>query len=862
MAVKYFSDFNDDDGRFWHAVIHDQNYGGSSPLEFTVGADGFVLDYDGSDTNRSQTIQSSTVDLSYIIQNNNDAGLLSDIAGSAEGRYQLEIYSGGASYSAGHLYWRGVILADVSTIQDEAYPQEFRIKAIDDLAGLRDVQFDTGSTGYSSLSGIVANALNKMRVWDITNDTHRFTVVSYLNVVDYGGTYRNPWTAAQLNYATFVDDSRFPNEYKKTYEVLDGILSGLGMRMYWRASTNVAVDSGFFVDSLNAQEYSPIQYSFTDFNNVATASSSLGYRQQITLDSANVHRLRGWSKGYLNPLLEVSRDFKYGSSPFVVDHEYSGNDLTHNWHNGTYDAVLMPAPTILYQEDSLISFRFKVIANHDEGNPNDQEFDGFTKRAGRLRIRAKLRFGQYYAERSINNEGTTGVYVTDGGAQAPVVTFSENAASWSTSSSNTIDFYTPPLIWTDNESQTFQMGIDLPPLPADLTSEICTVSYEIRPLASTGSVSAYQAAIGQLFDGNPANILKATVYPTDIFESAGATVTFKATNSNTDAREIKALQQVFFSDLLGTRGGGLFVYQNGQRTQPNEWQSPTNVGADLNLHNLVAKEWLEGQSTNIRKMTGTVRVSDTSIDGLSMADTVTHESVKYNIQKINFVATRGLYELDLLELTNGGTVTNPTEGFSDGYDNVINDPSRPAVSPVEVVVGEIQEKTDNITVSQAVNLDTLETNQSNILTVLKTSFTNDGAGLYSDSGKSTGASHMSLTSTTAKMQAGGGNTLIDLTETSPGIIALAVQVGTSPNEISSTALTLQGTTGSQLPNIIFNGNFSGIAISDLDDVTVSGIQTNQVLAWNGNNFVPVNQGGGGGSADTTELELKTIFLEQ
>ena len=99
MAVKYFSDFNDDDGRFWHAVIHDQNYSGSSPVEFTVGADAFTLKYSASDTDRAQTVQASTVELSYLIQNNNDTALLSDIAGSAEGRYQLEIYAGGATYS-------------------------------------------------------------------------------------------------------------------------------------------------------------------------------------------------------------------------------------------------------------------------------------------------------------------------------------------------------------------------------------------------------------------------------------------------------------------------------------------------------------------------------------------------------------------------------------------------------------------------------------------------------------------------------------------------------------------------------------------------------------------------------------------
>jgi len=87
-------------------------------------------------------------------------------------------------------------------------------------------------------------------------------------------------------------------------------------------------------------------------------------------------------------------------------------------------------------------------------------------------------------------------------------------------------------------------------------------------------------------------------------------------------------------------------------------------------------------------------------------------------------------------------------------------------------------------------------------------------------------------------------------------------VGPAGYEISRTAMQVQGLTGSQLPNIIFSGTVSGIDIGDLDDVTTSGVQTNQVLAWNGTNFVPVNQSGGGGVSDTTEIELKMIFLEQ
>ena len=43
---------------------------------------------------------------------------------------------------------------------------------------------------------------------------------------------------------------------------------------------------------------------------------------------------------------------------------------------------------------------------------------------------------------------------------------------------------------------------------------------------------------------------------------------------------------------------------------------------------------------------------------------------------------------------------------------------------------------------------------------------------------------------------------------------MSVQVGTSPSETSATAIDIQGTTGSQVPNITFNGNISGIELND------------------------------------------------
>ena len=867
MAVKYYSDFSDDDGHDWHIVIADSTYSGTNPLNFTVGSDGFALSYDGKDTDRSATIQPSTVEFSYWIQNGNDDQLLSDIAGSEEGRYMVEIYAGGATYSAGHLYWRGTLLSDISSFQDEYYPQEFRLLAIDDLAGLRDIPFETGSSGYVSLPALVAGMLNKMRVWDIAGTTHRATLCSWLEAQDGGGTWREIWTHGRLNMVSFTFTDTFPTTYRETYESLEGILSSLAARLYWRASTNPSVASGFVVDSLKAQRYDSDLLTGFSLNNSGSTSATTLARQEVNLDSSEVKRLRGFTKGFLNPLKRVERSFSYASNPFAVDHSYSGTTPSgSNFHDGSYAAVLNPAPTVEYEQGSLISLRFKAVFTHTAGSTGIAAFNSISEQAGKMHILVKFKIGQYYLERDLTTQGTSNTWVSASGGYCPVYSYTEDEASWEASSAGTfLEFMTPPLVWIEEQSKTFDLGFDCPPLPADLTSEDCTIAFTIRPVDADGLAATYTQEINTLFDGNEPQILNVVMYPTDVYEQNGSNITFKVENASAGAREVLKLPNVFFSDKLGNYGGGLFLYVGTTRTQPSEWQSPDNLNLNENLHNIVAKEWLEGQSGVLKKMSGEIRDFRASpTNAISLLDTVTHESINYSITSLKFNAARSVYTLDLIELKNSGSTTIQTETFSDGFDNPVIDVSRPNdTSPVqEAIVGDIEAKTDLITISQTVNLDSMESTLDDVTAILKTTFDNDGAGLYSDSSKATSASHISLTSTTAKLQAGGGNTSLDLSETSPGEITLAVQVGPAGYEISRTAMQVQGLTGSQLPNIIFSGTVSGIDIGDLDDVTTSGVQTNQVLAWNGTNFVPVNQSGGGGVSDTTEIELKMIFLEQ
>jgi len=787
MAVKYFSDFKDDNGADWHIVIYDSTYGGSSPLEFTVGADGFVLDYAGSDTNRSVAILPSRLEFGYYLQNNNDDQLLSDIAGCDEGQFMVEVYAGGSTYSAGTLYWRGTVLNDVSSYVDEYWPQEFRILAVDDLASLKDLPYETASSGYVPIPALVSGMLNKMRVWDLTASSHRATAVNWLEAKFGDGTYHDVWESCELNMVSFNDTSTFPTTYRDTYESLEGILSSFGLRLYWRASIDPSVASSFVIDSLTAQQYDTDLLTGYTINSSGTIASTTLTRQEIQLDSTGVKRLKGFQKGFLNPLKRAERKFSYGSNPFVVDHEYSGTPDINNFHDGSWDANLNPAPSVEYEAGTRVSLRFRAVFTNTAGNTSLTAFNTNAKRAGRFQIIAVFRIGQYYAERDLTVQGTTNTWLPAQAAYCPVVSYTEDAASWETTSSgHFLEWYTPPVVWTQDNSHTFDLGIDMPPLPADLTSETCEISFEIKPVDADGLQATYVSDIGDLYDDNPPQILSVTMYPTDIFEVAGSNITFKADNDATGASEVLKLPDSYFSDKLGSRGGGLFQTVSSVRFQPQDWQSPNHVAADINLHNLTSKEFVLGQSVTLRKLSGDVKDFRTSGNGITLLDTIEHSTISYSIMQLSFVAKTGIYRLDCLELKNSGAVTIQAETFTDGFDNPVTDNGRPDTSPVnDVIVGDISEKVDLITITQAVNLDTVESNLDTLYTNLKTGTSTD---IYAGADTTT---HLELTGTTANLKV--NTTGLEITETSPGDIELIVATDSS-GSTPFTAVHLDGLT--------------------------------------------------------------------
>jgi len=107
-----------------------------------------------------------------------------------------------------------------------------------------------------------------------------------------------------------------------------------------------------------------------------------------------------------------------------------------------------------------------------------------------------------------------------------------------------------------------------------------------------------------------------------------------------------------------------------------------------------------------------------------------------------------------------------------------------------------------VTQGQINDIASTSASVSDILAVFKNSTTSDGAGVYINT-SATDESHVSVTGTTGKLQA-GARTNIDLSETSPGQVDINVQSGTAGSEVQTTAISVAGSSSSPLPTTTIN----------------------------------------------------------
>lgn len=827
MATKYTSEFKSTHGAHYRVTIDDNTYGGSSPVEITMAPPGFTIEYDGSTSDRYQWVIGSTARIYYLATTGNHTALLSDIAGSAEGRYKVKI----EQYNSGwETRWVGVILPEQIETEDIDYPQPFSLTASDDLANLKEVDYNAGAgtpyTGSATVAEHFANCISKLR----TSAMLETTVVRIEEAWQSNQSNTNGYDRMGVRHPAFYapTESPYQLEYFSAHEVLEQLCSAFGLRIFHQ-------NGQFIAQSISQASDAPTTINYSDTNASGVVTNTSLSRPNTNTDANGINRLRGWRNSYLNPLRRVERDHQVGEGLFFAGTQYyEGTSTGSGAGTGLLDGTVSVAPinaTDYLNPGDPLSLTFKVALSHFA-----VAFTG-DNRVLPFRISAQVRIGNQYMNRPVTFSGTYETPLISGGF-VDVAAYTYGEATWSTDSASRVEFVTPPQQMTVDQTTITTFGISLEGLPAGFTGDTVSFSFEADAIGANGSVYANAVNAFNYATNYIQQVGVVRIYIAQTYLMEGGVATYRAENAESNGgRETFHTGETKIGDNIGpeTQNYTYALDASDNEVTTENWKRIGQTES-LELAGLLCREVLAGQTKTIRIQRGTL-IDTNDAPGtwaFTMEHTLTHDTNKYLPFTLTIDAHADTFAGEFFELvTDRSDITVPgiewTGEVTDPADDTVALESLMALSGTQGdTIADQQTKLQYITVTQSVNLDTVESTvqthegeinslqyfQQNTEAILKGAFSGGGAGIYEDSSKSTASSYMGITSTTAHLQA-GTNTYLNITESSPGNVDFYVQAGTPGNERPIKAIAIDGSSTAQTATVSFAVPTYGIAYSDL-----------------------------------------------
>lgn len=642
MAVRYRSDFTNLNGTYFRIDIHDVDYVGSTVNEFTVGANGFELSYDGDTDNRMQHIIPSSVTIPMLVQSTAEEGLLTQLSQGREGRHLVHIQTstnGGSTFSD---YWFGVLFADQIEVADLYYPYEVQIEASDDLKALDGLEYKSSPTlaysGSQNIASHLRNCLSKLRYYDLMGtDILDHEEFYQCNQVDTGNSmaqevYINHWKLWVIEEGV--------RQYRSTYDILEQVLALTGLRM--------AQQGGKFVtQSIIAAEDSPSSADIQPITKAGLGTYGSATRRNVT-EGTTLKRLNGWTKSYINPLGKVTRDYEFS------DISFSGYIGFYNALNtllaGDVQTLSAIADDIFQAGDQMsLSFQFRLRHTADGTLTGDN-------RACRVLLRAQIRLGQYYVKRTATfSSQSIEVNVVGGTAAVPMFTYGE--LTLTTNSADRVEFVTDPLVMNTQEDLIFDYGFTTPALAADLTSSTSSASFVAVQIDSTGSeVSTYDSQF------TAEQVRNVRMIPAATYDIEGDTAVYSATNSTgNDAREVFELLPTILGDNLGDVSGPLAANSTGGFVACESWTG--FIGSSGEIHSLLCYDYLAGQADNVPIERGDLQevITSSADPVLRPLDLITLNSVVFGLFNLTYQAGPAVYSVEMFKLLRDtGDITEVT----------------------------------------------------------------------------------------------------------------------------------------------------------------------------------------------------------
>ncbi len=595
--IRLHAEFQDDLGTAYKLNIHQAGFVGSS-TEFNLGADGFTLRYSGNNEDRMQPIIGSEVTFTLVENVAAHTTFLTALATSEDADFTVSIFKD--PDGANTLFWTGVLLHEQVELQDEAYPIQNTMTAVDDLGNLKNITYDNSGTFYTGQETIAAhltNLLNKTRALHVFASGDVF--LKYAN--DFKPTTfssANALIELQVGHAAFYNlDDAGNAQGMDCFTVLKNFAITFNARVFLHEGCFYFIPVGAVINNTTVNLFTVTKAG--TISGSATATDT-----QLTVDT-DMERMRGGVQTFLPPLNKVQRTWRTDANLPVVGPETQFLNAT---SQQTALGTNITDNNLLYDNGTDFRLRFRYTHAYDgDGTSTGQDIPA------RILLKMQIKVGSLYYNNAVTFGAST-MNVGYAGDTYTMDTMSFSAPAWSSSAGHFYFAVTPtPAYLNRNNGLFYNMTftpqgfasiaqynqpvlIDLDSITSAQTGLTVTVNVEgydhdgtlITDVTGTDAYGKLSEFGMHIVNGNATN---------------GDRVVYEAVTTANNQETLVQEQVVIGSSLFDDYRN---IYENNSSpAQPiDSFASFANSSATVSIHKLGVQEVIAGQNASTRVKRG------------------------------------------------------------------------------------------------------------------------------------------------------------------------------------------------------------------------------------------------------------------
>jgi len=586
MGLRLYSEFHSSTDKLFKIEIHDSSFSGTAEA-FTVAGDGFTLNYSGETDDIVSPIIGSNCTISAYNNSDGFDTFINLLNNYQEERFTLRIYGEGSTVEDGlvfdfydtelppdnglKLYWAGIIMQDLITIEDTHKPYVFSITAVDGIGHLANKQFT--SISNVTLESFIESAADAIGIDSLYADDDLLYATS-VNIWDTQQTYstsNDVTTLTRFSALVFADKEEDGSYVYSSYlDVLKELCIAFGARFYQREGVY------YFEQYL---ERTVTTRTVSAYYKDGTKAFTSTVSDDVTLDgtTGGGARLAGNSFNFLPALKKVQVSYNQERSNNLL-----ANRLTYTGATGRQDlGFVVDDNNGQIQVTGLLIYQL----THN-GNAGAVALD-FWRPVWQLELRIEDAANPgtfYYLKRDF----------TPSGGQL------YGATSWTTAAS----YYHIDAGTTRNEasgayiSNTFSLVT--PPLPVDGDAQLDVNYYRVYD----GFNNTVKTVPVYFDETNQVKEVTATYFNGN--GGVSEVTVFSATNTdaNINSNLILDLGELRVSDSLGLQGS-FYVYTGSAWVPSTQWRRG-NTGSYTSLLKLLTNEVLALHKKPIERYSGTI----------------------------------------------------------------------------------------------------------------------------------------------------------------------------------------------------------------------------------------------------------------